>query len=103
MRHVAVMSLTSSLGLMAVFAVDFVDMVFIAMLGKMALAALFLLRAPIADPFIAQGASRRHQPPAVAAPPGPRWNGAPCGQPARHRRVQLHGPASGRACGRGRG
>lgn len=39
MRHVTVMSLTSSIGLMAVFAVDFVDMVFIAMLGNDALAA----------------------------------------------------------------
>ncbi|MDG3039774.1 MATE family efflux transporter [Roseicyclus marinus] len=39
MRHVVVMSLTSSIGLMAVFAVDFVDMVFIAMLGNDALAA----------------------------------------------------------------
>ena len=38
-RHVVVMSLTSSIGLMAVFAVDFVDMVFIAMLGNDALAA----------------------------------------------------------------
>lgn len=39
MRHVTVMSLTSSVGLMAVFAVDFVDMVFIALLGNDALAA----------------------------------------------------------------
>ena len=38
-RHVAVMSLTSSLGLMAVFLVDFVDMIFIAMLGQAELAA----------------------------------------------------------------
>lgn len=38
-RHVAVMSLTSSVGLMAIFAVDFVDMVFIAMLGQEELAA----------------------------------------------------------------
>ncbi|NUH66381.1 MATE family efflux transporter [Sulfitobacter sp. S0837] len=38
-RHVAVMSLTSSVGLMAVFLVDFVDMIFIAMLGKSELAA----------------------------------------------------------------
>ena len=38
-RHVAVMSLTSSLGLMAVFIVDFVDMIFISMLGKAELAA----------------------------------------------------------------
>ncbi|MGB0440967.1 MAG: MATE family efflux transporter, partial [Paracoccaceae bacterium] len=37
--HVAVMSLTSSVGLMAVFLVDFVDMIFIAMLGKAELAA----------------------------------------------------------------
>lgn len=39
MRHVVVMSATSSLGLMAVFAVDFVDMIFISMLGKAELAA----------------------------------------------------------------
>ncbi|GAA6182627.1 MATE family efflux transporter [Shimia sp. NS0008-38b] len=39
MRHVAVMSLTSSVGLMAIFAVDFVDMIFISMLGNKALAA----------------------------------------------------------------
>ena len=39
MRHIAVMSVTSSVGLMAVFAVDFVDMVFISMLGKAELAA----------------------------------------------------------------
>ncbi|MEP5732144.1 MAG: MATE family efflux transporter [Sulfitobacter sp.] len=38
-RHVTVMSLTASLGLMAVFIVDFVDMIFIAMLGKSELAA----------------------------------------------------------------
>ncbi len=39
MRHVAVMSFTASVGLMAIFAVDFVDMVFISMLGNKALAA----------------------------------------------------------------
>ena len=39
MRHVVRMSLTSSVGLMAMFAVDFVDMVFISMLGNDALAA----------------------------------------------------------------
>jgi len=39
MRHVVVMSATSSLGLMAVFLVDFVDMVFISMLGNAELAA----------------------------------------------------------------
>lgn len=39
MRHIVVMSLTSSVGLMAVFAVDFVDMIFISMLGKEELAA----------------------------------------------------------------
>ncbi|MEM9427311.1 MAG: MATE family efflux transporter [Pseudomonadota bacterium] len=39
LRHIAVMSLASSVGLMAVFAVDFVDMVFISMLGKAELAA----------------------------------------------------------------
>ncbi len=38
-RHVTVMSLTSSVGLMAVFLVDFVDMIFISMLGKAELAA----------------------------------------------------------------
>ena len=38
-RHVTVMSLTSSVGLMAVFLVDFVDMIFISMLGKSELAA----------------------------------------------------------------
>lgn len=38
-RHIAVMSLTASVGLMAVFVVDFVDMVFISMLGKAELAA----------------------------------------------------------------
>ncbi|MBF9043069.1 MATE family efflux transporter [Rhodobacterales bacterium HKCCE4037] len=38
-RHITVMSLTASLGLMAVFLVDFVDMLFISMLGKEELAA----------------------------------------------------------------
>jgi len=38
-RHVTVMSLTSSVALMAIFAVDFIDMIFIAMLGKAELAA----------------------------------------------------------------
>ncbi|MCV6586763.1 MAG: MATE family efflux transporter [Marinibacterium sp.] len=38
-RHVAVMSLTASVGIMAVFLVDFIDMVFISMLGKAELAA----------------------------------------------------------------
>lgn len=38
-RHVTVMSLTASIGLMAVFIVDFVDMIFISMLGKAELAA----------------------------------------------------------------
>ena len=38
-RHIAVMALTSSVGLMAVFAVDFIDMVFISMLGDAELAA----------------------------------------------------------------
>lgn len=37
--HVTVMSLTASIGLMAVFIVDFVDMIFISMLGKAELAA----------------------------------------------------------------
>ena len=39
MRHVAVMSTTASIGLMAMFVVDFVDMIFISMLGNAALAA----------------------------------------------------------------
>lgn len=39
LRHVTVMSLTASIGLMAVFLVDFVDMVFISMLGEAELAA----------------------------------------------------------------
>lgn len=39
MRHIAVMAMTSSVGLMAVFAVDFIDMIFISMLGKAELAA----------------------------------------------------------------
>ena len=39
MRHIAVMAFTSSVGLMAVFLVDFVDMIFISMLGKAELAA----------------------------------------------------------------
>lgn len=39
LRHVSVMSFTASIGLMAMFAVDFVDMVFISMLGNDALAA----------------------------------------------------------------
>ncbi len=38
-RHITVMSLTSSVGLMAIFAVDFIDMIFISMLGKAELAA----------------------------------------------------------------
>ena len=38
-RHVSVMSLTSSVGLIAIFAVDFIDMLFISMLGKAELAA----------------------------------------------------------------
>ena len=39
MRHVSVMSFTASIGLMSIFAVDFVDMIFISMLGSAALAA----------------------------------------------------------------
>jgi putative MATE family efflux protein len=39
MRHITVMSLTATLGLMAVFVVDLVDMIFISMLGKDELAA----------------------------------------------------------------
>ncbi len=38
-RHISVMSLTASVGLMAVFIVDFVDMIFISMLGRDELAA----------------------------------------------------------------
>ena len=38
-RHITVMSLTSSVGLLAVFMVDFVDMIFISMLGNASLAA----------------------------------------------------------------
>jgi putative MATE family efflux protein len=38
-RHISVMSLTASIGLMAIFAVDFVDMIFISMLGRAELAA----------------------------------------------------------------
>ncbi|NNK77391.1 MAG: MATE family efflux transporter [Litoreibacter sp.] len=38
-RHITVMSLTASVGLMAIFFVDFVDMIFISMLGNEALAA----------------------------------------------------------------
>ncbi|MGB0844028.1 MAG: MATE family efflux transporter [Alphaproteobacteria bacterium] len=39
MRHVITMSFTASIGLMAIFAVDLVDMIFISMLGNVALAA----------------------------------------------------------------
>lgn len=39
MGHVARMSLTASVGILAIFAVDFVDMIFIAMLGQSELAA----------------------------------------------------------------
>ena len=39
LRHVTVMSLTASIGLMAMFAVDFVNVVFIAMIGNAELAA----------------------------------------------------------------
>lgn len=39
MRHITVMALTSSVGLVAVFMVDFIDMIFISMLGKSELAA----------------------------------------------------------------
>jgi Na+-driven multidrug efflux pump len=39
MRHISVMAFTSSVGLMAVFMVDFIDMIFISMLGKAELAA----------------------------------------------------------------
>jgi len=38
-RHVSVMSLTASVGLVALFLVDFLDMLFISMLGNAALAA----------------------------------------------------------------
>lgn len=39
MSHIAIMSLTASVGLMAVFVVDLVDMIFISMLGRDELAA----------------------------------------------------------------
>ena len=39
LRHVIMMSFTSSIGLMAIFAVDLIDMLFISMLGQDALAA----------------------------------------------------------------
>lgn len=39
MGHVSTMSFTASIGLMAIFAVDLVDMIFISMLGEVALAA----------------------------------------------------------------
>ncbi len=39
MRHVSVMAFMASIGLMAMFAVDFVDMIFISMLGNASLAA----------------------------------------------------------------
>ncbi len=38
-RHVSVLSLTASIGLMAVFAVDFANRIFISMLGRAELAA----------------------------------------------------------------
>ena len=38
-KHVATMSFTGSIGLLAIFAVDFVDLIFISMLGNSALAA----------------------------------------------------------------
>lgn len=39
MRHVSVMALTSSVGLMAIFFVDFIDIFFISLLGNVSLAA----------------------------------------------------------------
>ena len=39
MRHVSVMSITSSIGLMAIFLVDLIDIIFVSMLGQEALAA----------------------------------------------------------------
>ena len=39
LRHIAVMSFTASVGLMAIFLVDFADMYFISLLGETALAA----------------------------------------------------------------
>ncbi|MEE9427899.1 MAG: MATE family efflux transporter [Paracoccaceae bacterium] len=39
LRHITVMSLTASVGLMAIFIVDLVDMIFISMLGRAELAA----------------------------------------------------------------
>ena len=39
MRHVVVMTVTGSVGLMAIFAVDFLNLVYISMLGEAELAA----------------------------------------------------------------
>ena len=39
LKHITVMSLTASVGLMAIFVVDLVDMIFISMLGRDELAA----------------------------------------------------------------
>ena len=39
LRHVAVMSMTTSVGVIALFLVDFVDLIFISMLGRAELAA----------------------------------------------------------------
>ena len=39
MRHVAVMTATGSIGLMAIFVVDFLNLFYIAMLGQQELAA----------------------------------------------------------------
>ncbi len=39
LKHIVVMSMTSSIGIMAIFAADLVDLIFISMLGNVALAA----------------------------------------------------------------
>ncbi|NVK29873.1 MAG: MATE family efflux transporter [Gammaproteobacteria bacterium] len=39
LKHIVVMSMTSSVGIMAIFAADLVDLIFISMLGNVALAA----------------------------------------------------------------
>lgn len=39
MRHVAIMTLTGSVGLVAIFLVDFIDMFFLSLLGEVAIAA----------------------------------------------------------------
>ena len=45
-RHVSVMALTSSVGLMAVFVVDLINMLYIAMLGQAELCLLYTSPSP---------------------------------------------------------